>query len=279
MPPLAKELSIAAVADPKNDALVGSGEEGPPPSVVVIRRRRGTTQDLSLLERGRDAEEADSQVEEDDEEEALPLYLPPGMDAEQLRQMVPHDDCGMPLLAGTAGHLQMLCKPCRFAAMPFGCTKGVSCGFCHYEHDLRRRPPRSCRGSRMRKRLRNLVGRLEHEIELDPSALDHVVEALPASVVKSEVTKTKLVARLQQHAAEVRGAIEEAAEKPALDDHTTTRAIAATEELNLNQNYPDYESKSNSCRIVYCSAAGVAKPLTPWPPERFFSAPYFRFSV
>eukprot|EP00931_Biecheleriopsis_adriatica_P091620 TRINITY_DN65508_c0_g1_i1.p1 TRINITY_DN65508_c0_g1~~TRINITY_DN65508_c0_g1_i1.p1 ORF type:complete len:262 (+),score=43.37 TRINITY_DN65508_c0_g1_i1:87-872(+) len=74
-------------------------------------------------------------------------------------RMVPYDEDGNPLSLGSISHhdQEAKCKPCLFLATQVGCTKGISCSFCHYSHKRKERS-RPCKGKR--DRYKKLINRM-----------------------------------------------------------------------------------------------------------------------
>eukprot|EP00444_Apocalathium_aciculiferum_P056640 CAMPEP_0183602826 /NCGR_PEP_ID=MMETSP0371-20130417/181140_1 /TAXON_ID=268820 /ORGANISM="Peridinium aciculiferum, Strain PAER-2" /LENGTH=442 /DNA_ID=CAMNT_0025814923 /DNA_START=9 /DNA_END=1337 /DNA_ORIENTATION=- len=67
---------------------------------------------------------------------------------EELRSMVPLDAEEKPTSIGTMKHEAGLCKPCVFFPSEIGCSKGITCLYCHMTHTRALR--RLCRSKRER---------------------------------------------------------------------------------------------------------------------------------
>lgn len=131
-----------------------------------------------------------------------------GENLQQFLGQVPLDDNGNPTSIGSIGHATGNCTVCIFVHTVPGCSNGISCTFCHFEHRRPRRKNkmRPCKGKRDR-HLKFLT-RLKGMIESDPHSFNMEEVELPPSIATNEVVKAKLLAKVQLHTEQVMAGLE-----------------------------------------------------------------------
>eukprot|EP00747_Dinoflagellata_sp_TGD_P063353 gnl/TRDRNA2_/TRDRNA2_153405_c0_seq3.p1 gnl/TRDRNA2_/TRDRNA2_153405_c0~~gnl/TRDRNA2_/TRDRNA2_153405_c0_seq3.p1 ORF type:complete len:339 (+),score=57.43 gnl/TRDRNA2_/TRDRNA2_153405_c0_seq3:93-1109(+) len=121
---------------------------------------------------------------------------------EALKTSVPLDEDGQMTSVGSATHDLGTCKPCLFNTSKNGCTNGVLCGFCHFQHK-RKNKPRPCKGKR--DRYRRLVSRMEDMIHDNPDLIEEAdLIQFPPSIEQNPKLKSKLVSKMEIYAEEIR---------------------------------------------------------------------------
>jgi len=129
-----------------------------------------------------------------------------GGELEHIR--VPFNEFMQPMAMGSIGYTGNGCK--AYAFDPAGCNGGCNgsptcgCSACQLPHKRGRRKNklRPCKGKR--DRYRKLLTRLTSQIEVDPYSFDVDAVQLPPSIAANEVVRSKLLAKVQMHAEQVR---------------------------------------------------------------------------
>eukprot|EP00429_Kryptoperidinium_foliaceum_P084267 CAMPEP_0176233934 /NCGR_PEP_ID=MMETSP0121_2-20121125/26076_1 /TAXON_ID=160619 /ORGANISM="Kryptoperidinium foliaceum, Strain CCMP 1326" /LENGTH=368 /DNA_ID=CAMNT_0017573335 /DNA_START=57 /DNA_END=1164 /DNA_ORIENTATION=+ len=107
------------------------------------------------------------------------------------------------LSVGSQGHASGSCRPCAFARSAAGCKFGAECQFCHEVADhpeaVRVRP---CKGKR--ERFKRQMAAIERAIAEDPDLYDRGGLSLPALADRSDRARSRIMAQLQEAAAEAR---------------------------------------------------------------------------
>jgi len=145
-------------------------------------------------------------VERQQQEQRQQMLSDAAASAQNLQQFlgqVPLDDNGNPTSIGSIGHATGNCTVCIFVHTMPGCSNGIACSFCHFEHKRPRRKNkmRPCKGKRDR-HLKFLT-RLKGMIESDPHSFNIEEVELPPSIATNDVVKAKLLAKVQLHTEQV----------------------------------------------------------------------------
>lgn len=114
---------------------------------------------------------------------------------------IPVDEKGMATSIGSINHASGGCNPCLFMLTNDGCSNGILCNFCHFQHK-RKTKPRPCKGKR--DRYRKLVVKIEAMIEENPWEWHSNLEDLPPSIVENPALKQKLMSKLMAFAESVK---------------------------------------------------------------------------
>lgn len=128
-------------------------------------------------------------------------------DSEALKAMIPIDEHGLYTSIGSMGHFNGDCKACSFANSKAGCTNGIRCRYCHFEHARIRsgarngKKMRPCKGKRIR--IRKIMNRVSGEIESAPDDFSYESLSLPPSLRANEKLESKLRVQLENYRREV----------------------------------------------------------------------------